>query len=129
MNFYSDPECTQILQVLKFDDSYVEDIYNGVLNNVVEIGTTVTKKIYAKNTNADMVVIKRIDIESPFITAVPEKSRLSINEVTPITVIFKPTLEGINVVEDIENPEEKQAAKERLLKGNIKIILYRVMMP
>ena len=115
--------------MLKFDESKVIDLYGGVLENVVEVGTTISKVIYAKNTDSDIVIIKKIEIDSPFITAVPEKARLTINEVTPVTIILKPTLEGIQAVESITDPTEKQMAKEKLLKGNINITLYKIIVP
>lgn len=129
VDFYTNVDCTELLQVLKFNESYVEDLYGGILDNVVEVGTAVAKTIYAKNNDADVVLIKKIEIDSPFITAVPEKARLGMNEVTPITVILKPTLEGIQSIESISDPTEKQNAKEKLLRGNIRIKLYRITMP
>jgi hypothetical protein len=129
VDFYTNIDCTELLQVLKFDESYVEDLYGGILDNVVEVGTAVAKTIYAKNNDADMVLIKGIEIDSPFITAVPEKVKLGLNEITPIIVVLKPTLEGIQFVEAIADPAEKQIAKEKLLRGNIRLKLYRITMP
>jgi hypothetical protein len=129
VNFYTNPECTELLQELRFDDSYIEDIYGGMLQNVVEVGTVVTKDIYIKNSDADMVVVQGIEIDSPFITAVVENPRLSNGEISKVTTVLKPTLEEIQRVESIVDPIEKLAAKQKLLKGKINLKLYRITMP
>jgi hypothetical protein len=126
VEFFKNLECSEPLNELRFDDSYVEDIYGGVLENVIEVGTEVKKTIYAKNSDSDMVIIKSITSESPFVTMVVENPRLENGMTTPIHITFRPTLDELQKLDNISDPSEKKSAKEKLLKGNIKLSLYRV---
>lgn len=127
VEFFIDEGCTEKLIELRFDDSYVEDIYGGVLENVVEIGTVVYKIIYAKNFDSDMIVISKVESDSPFVSTIIDKPRLGTGEVTPIRVTFSPTIDEIDKINNITDEETKKQAKEKLLKGSIKVSQYRII--
>lgn len=128
VEFYKDPECTERLTELKLDDSYIEDVYGGVLDNVVEVGTTITKTVYVKNPDADMVVVRGINSVSPFVSAVLESARLGTGEITPLHITFRPTVDELKKLEGIEDMGERRERKERLLNGDITLDISRVTM-
>jgi len=126
VEMYKDSECTERMLELRFDDSYVEDMYGNKIDNVVEVGTEVRKKFYVKNPDADGVAIREITAESPFITIVVQNAQLKRGEVTPAEAIFKPTSNILRELDEIENLGERQKKKEQLLRGNIKFKVYRM---
>lgn len=129
MEFYKDPECTERLTELQFEESYVEDIYGSSLENTVQVGDSVSKIIYLYNNELVPVAIRSISSESPFLSFAVENAQLKSGEVTPLHVTFKPTVEVLKELEEMSDPTEKAERKRQLLQGKLKVESYRVYRP
>lgn len=127
VTFYEDEKCTKRLSRFTLEESYIEDMFGGVISNVVEVGTTVEKVIYIKNEEADTVVIKDISSESPFMSLVPENVVLEPGQVTALRVTFSPTKEEIEKLNKIKDEQKREARKRKLLRSDIKVQLARVI--
>lgn len=127
VKFYKDEQCTEPLDRLTFDESYIQDIYGGVLENVVEVGKKISKTIYMKNDSALRIVVNNVTTKSPLIGVIVGTARLNPNSVTPVTVLFEPTMEAIQGLVDIKDAEEREQKKKDMLSSDIEVEVFYVL--
>lgn len=127
VKFYKDEQCIEPLDKLTFEENYIQDIYGGVLENVVEVGKKISKTIYMKNDSGLQAVVRNAVTKSPLMGVIVGTARLNPNSVTPVTVVFEPTMDAIQRLVDITDPEERELQKKNLLSSDIEVEVYYVL--
>lgn len=126
LEFYLDEACENKMEVLTLEESFIEDMYGGRINNVVEVGKAVNKTIYLKNNDNEGIAIRSVDTGSPFMQIVPHNTQLGPGETTPALITFEAEESLIKELDSIEDPAKREARKRELLRPKITFETYRI---
>jgi len=127
MKFYKDEECTEEVSELNLEESYVQDVYGGILENAMIVGTEIHKTLYLKNTTDNVVTVDEIIPSSPFVQATLDNVQLEPGQIATVQIVFSPQEEALRELDSIEETEERLSKRDELLNCSIKLLITEYM--
>jgi len=127
MKFYKDEECTEEVSELNLEESYVQDVYGGILENAMIVGTEIHKTLYLKNTTDNVVTVDEIVPSSPFVQATLDNVQLEPGQIATVQIVFSPQEDALRELEAIEETEQRIAKRKELLNCSIRMLITEYM--